>query len=260
MEFKTLKYTKTDLVLTITLNRPEVYNAINDEMSFELQDAFSNSLQDESIRVIVFTGNGKAFCSGQDLKEFVSDEKRSFIESINKRYNPLIRQMRDLPKPIICKLNGIAAGAGCSLALACDFIIAHNDASLVEAFISIGLVPDSGSSFFLKRLLSSNLAFEIASMGGKISASRAYELGIINRLCNDENFETTVEEIVNYYKNAPTKSIGLIKKMLNKSGTTDFETQLDYEAFCQEIAGNTEDFKEGISAFLEKRKPIFKGI
>lgn len=259
MDYKTIIYSKENSVLKITLNRSEVYNAINDDMSYELQKAFADAAFDNDVRVILLTGNGKAFCSGQDLKAFVSNDKRSFIDSIYKRYNPLIKSMREIPKPIICKLNGIAAGAGCSLALACDFIIAHYEASLIEAFIGIGLVPDSGSSFFLPRMLSSHLAFEITSMGNKISAQKAHELGMINRLCDDENFENTVEEIVNYYKNAPTKSIGLIKKMLNKSCTNDFDTQLDYEAFCQEIAGNTEDFKEGVNAFLEKRKPVFKG-
>ncbi|NUM31835.1 MAG: enoyl-CoA hydratase/isomerase family protein [Bacteroidetes bacterium] len=259
MDYKSILYTKSDTVLTITLNRPNVYNALNEEMIFELQDAFSKATIDQDIRVIVLTGIGKAFCSGQDLKEFLSNPNPSFIDSIYKRYNPLIKAMREIPKPIICRLNGIAAGAGCSLVLACDFVIAHFEATLVQAFVGIGLVPDSGSSYFLPRATSSKFAFEAATMGNKISATRAFEIGMINRVCNDDEFEYTVNDIVNYYKNAPTKAIGLIKKMLNNSTNSNLDTQLDFEAFCQEIAGNTNDFKEGTNAFIEKRKPVFNG-
>lgn len=259
MGYKTLIYTKHEAVLTIALNRPEVYNAINDDMSYELLDAFAKAATDSEIRVIVLTGTGKAFSSGQDLKVFLASENPSFLDAIYKRYNPLIKAMREIPKPVICQMNGIAAGAGCSIAFACDFIIAHQDATLVQAFVGIGLVPDSGSSYFLPRLTGSKLAFEIASMGNKITAKKALEMGLINRVCVDEDFESTVTDVINYYKNAPTKAIGLIKKMLNNSINSSLESQLDYEAYCQEIAGNTNDFKEGVNAFIEKRKPVFKG-
>jgi 2-(1,2-epoxy-1,2-dihydrophenyl)acetyl-CoA isomerase len=167
--------------------------------------------------------------------------------------------MRELPKPIICRLNGVAAGAGASLALACDFIVAHENASLIEVFVNVGLVPDSGSSYFLPKAISPARAFEMATMAPKIKAAQALEWGLINRVCNDENFESTIEEVAMYYANAPTKSIGMIKKMLNKASHSDLDTMLQYEAYCQEIAGRSEDYKEGVSAFNEKRKPEFKG-
>ncbi len=260
MEFESLLYQKENNILRLTLNRPEVYNALDDKLTYELQDAFKAAEKDRDIRVIVLTGAGKAFCSGQDLKAISGIEKRSFIDSINKRYNPIIRAMRNIPKPIICRLNGVAAGAGCSLALACDFIIASESAVLVEAFINIGLVLDSGSSYFLPRLVGSTRAFEIATMAPKISGQQAFDWGIANRVCTPETLDETVNEIANYYANAPTKAIGLMKKMLNKSTSSEMEVALEYEAYCQEIAGNTEDNKEGVRSFIEKRKPEFKGF
>jgi 2-(1,2-epoxy-1,2-dihydrophenyl)acetyl-CoA isomerase len=259
MEFKTLLYQIEGNILRLTLNRPEVFNALDDTLTYELQDAFKAAEKDEKVRVIVFTGNGKAFCSGQDLKAISGMEKRSFIDSINKRYNPIIRAMRNMPKPIICRLNGVAAGAGCSLALACDFIIASESAILVEAFVNIGLVLDSGSSYFLPRLVGSTKAFEIATMGTKITGQQAFDLGIANRVTEIDNLDNVVNEVANYYAMAPTKAIGIMKKMLNKSTSSDMETMLEYEAYCQEMAGSSDDNKEGVKAFIEKRKPEFKG-
>ena len=259
MNFQFLKYEVNEGVATITLNRPDVYNALNDGITYELQDAFKAVAKDEQVRVIVLTGEGKAFCSGQDLKAGSADEKRSFMDSLQKRYNPIIRAMRNLPKPILCRLNGVAAGAGCSLALACDMIIASEEATLIEVFVNIGLVPDSGSSYFLPRLVGMAKAFELASMGTKIKAKEALELGLINKVVSGEQLNATIKEYTDYYSAAPTKAIGLIKKMLNKSTTSSLDDMLEYEAYCQEIAGSSHDYKEGVTAFLEKRKPNFSG-
>lgn len=259
MTYNCLLFEKKDNVTTITLNRPDVFNAFNDEQSYELQDALKQAKRDPETRVVVLTGAGKAFCSGQDLKAIAGAEKRSFIDSLHKRYNPIIREMRNMPKPIICKLNGVAAGAGCSLALASDFIIASEQASLIEVFINVGLVLDSGSSFFLPRLVGSARAFELSTMGSKVTAKQALEWGMINRCVPAEQLDEETVKIVEYYANAPTKAIGLMKKMLNKSFNSDLETMLEYEAYCQEIAGSSYDNKEGVAAFNEKRKPKFKG-
>ncbi|HEY8935043.1 MAG TPA: enoyl-CoA hydratase-related protein [Cyclobacteriaceae bacterium] len=257
--FQYINYTVNQGIGTVTLNRPDVYNALNDEITFELQDVLKRISKDDAIRVVVLTGEGKAFCSGQDLKSVPADQKRSFMDSLHKRYNPIIRAMRELPKPIISKLNGVAAGAGCSLALACDMIIASEEASLIEVFINIGLVPDSGSSYFLPRLVGMAKAFELCALGSKVKAKEAAELGLINRVVPADQLEQTVNELANQFANAPTRAIGLIKKMLNKSTMSSLDQMLDYEAYCQEIAGQTSDYKEGVKAFLEKRKPEFTG-
>ncbi len=259
MSFQYLKLESANGVTTITLNRPEVYNALNDEITFELQDAFKSVTKDPSIRVVVLTGEGKAFCSGQDLKASQAQGKRSFLDSLHKRYNPLILGMRNLPKPIVCKLNGVAAGAGCSLALACDIIVASEEASLIEVFINIGLVPDSGSSYFLPRLVGMAKAFELCSTGKKIFSKEAFELGLINKVVKADELDSAVKVYTDYFSQAPTKAIGLIKKMLHKSHTSTLEEMLEYEAYLQEIAGGTQDHQEGINAFLEKRKPSFLG-
>ena len=259
MPFQYLKYDVSDGVATIALNRPEVYNALNDEITFELQDAFKTVSKDANVRVVVLTGEGKAFCSGQDLKAGAAEGKRSFLKSLHKRYNPLILGMRNLPKPIVCRLNGVAAGAGCSIALACDIVVAAEESSLIEVFINIGLVPDSGSSYFLPRLVGMAKAFELCSTGKKISGAEALELGLVNKVVKLEELDEAVKSYTDYFAKAPTRAIGLIKKMLNKSATSNLEETLEYEAYLQEIAGSTHDHQEGVKAFLEKRKPNFIG-
>lgn len=257
--YKYLTYDVSNGVATLKLNRPEVYNALNDEITYELQDALKVVAKDDQVRVLVLTGEGKAFCSGQDLKAAAGQEKRSFMESLYKRYNPIIRAMRTLPKPIVGRINGVAAGAGCSLALACDIIVASTEATLIEVFINIGLVPDSGSSYFIPRLVGMAKAFELCSMGSRVKAEEALALGLINKVAAPDQLDAVVAQYTEYFAKAPTRSIGLIKKMLNKSTTSTLDEMLDYEAYCQEIAGTSVDYKEGVQAFLEKRKPDFKG-
>lgn len=258
--YNTLLFETNNAVCTITLNRPEVYNAFNDEMSFELQDALKQVAKDKAVRALVITGLGeKAFCSGQDLKAERGSSVKSFSDSVHKRYNPIIRAIRSMPKPVICRLNGVAAGAGASLALACDIIIASENASLAEVFINIGLVPDSGSSFFLAKALSYQKAFELATTGIKVSAREAEQLGLINKVVSVQALDAAVQSAADFYANAPTKAIGIIKKMLQKGSVETLDAMLDYEAYCQQIAGNAADFKEGVKAFLEKRKAEFRG-
>lgn len=258
MGYQFLKYEVANGIATVTLNRPDVYNALNDEITFELQDALKACAKDEQVRVVVLTGEGKAFCSGQDLKAG-GGQKRSFLDSLHKRYNPIIRAMRNLPKPILCRLNGVAAGAGCSLALACDMIIASEDATLIEVFINIGLVPDSGSSYFLPRLVGMSKAFELCAMGNKVKASEALAMGMVSKVVPADQLDAAVAGYTEYFSKAPTKAIGIIKKMLNKAATSNLDDMLDYEAYCQETAGSTYDHQEGVKAFLEKRKPVFLG-
>lgn len=260
MAYQYLIYDVQSGIATITLNRPDVYNALNDEITYELQDVWKAVAKDSNVRVVVLTGSGKAFCSGQDLKASPPDEKRSFLESLHKRYNPIIRAMRNLPKPIIGRLNGVAAGAGCSLALACDMIIASEEASLIEVFVNIGLVPDSGSSWFLPRLVGMARAFELCASGRKVTAAEAGELGLVNKVVPASELDLAVQKTAGQFAIAPTRAIGLIKKMLQKSAVSDLDTMLDYEAYIQEIAGGTEDHREGVKAFLEKRKPRFRGV
>ncbi|MBK9730561.1 MAG: enoyl-CoA hydratase/isomerase family protein [Chitinophagaceae bacterium] len=257
--YETILFEIKDGKAIITLNRPEVYNAFNDQLRKELLDALKEAEKNAAVRVVMITGAGKAFCSGQDLKEVMANPNRNISESLHKGYNPIIKQMRNMPKPIICRLNGVAAGAGCSLALACDLIIASEEASLSEIFINIGLVLDSGSAYFLPRLVGSALAFELATTGRKIPAKEAAAIGLINKAVPMDQLDAALEEVTNYFANAPTKAIGLMKKMLNKSMQNDLDGMLDYEAYCQDIAAATADSKEGITAFLQKRKPQFKG-
>ena len=258
--YNSLLYTIADGVCTITLNRPDVYNAFNEELSAELIDALKKSAKDESVRVVVLTGAGKAFCSGQDLQDVKkADGNRSLGDSVLRRYNPMILGVREMPKPVICRLNGVAAGAGASLAMACDIIVAVDTAVLVQAFANIGLVLDSGSSFFLPGLIGYNKAFELCTLGSKVTATEAHKLGIINKLVTAEELDAAVKEYADRYAAAAPKAMAIIKKMLNKALSSNLREMLQYEAYSQEIAGSTEDYKEGVTAFIEKRKAVFKG-
>ncbi len=258
--FETILYTITDGICTITLNRPDVYNAFNEQMKKELNDALKEAEKDPAARCVVIRGAGdKAFCSGQDLKEHAGS-KRSLKESLEKSYNPMIRKIRTMEKPVIGMINGVAAGAGCSLALACDMRIMSSSAKLIEIFIRIGLVPDSGSHWFLTRLVGMARAFEYAATGRDIPAEEAERVGLVNKVAAPEKLEEETMSLARNFAQAPTKSIGLIKRTLNKALSSDLDTILEYEALIQQIASETEDHREGVKAFLEKRPPDFKGM
>lgn len=253
-----LKYEVKDKVATITLNRPERYNAFDNPLSFEFIDALKEARKDAGVRAVVLTGAGKAFCSGQDLQAVVGT-KRSLGESVDKRYNPMVRLITQTEKPFICRMNGVAAGAGASLALACDYVVAVDTASMVWAFANIGLVLDSGSSFFLPRLVGRQKAFEIATLGEKIPIAEAHRLGLVNQVVTADQLDEAVNAIAQRYANAPTKAIGLIKRMLHRSFESSLDDMLEQEKFGQETAGRTEDYQEGVNAFVEKRKPSYQG-
>jgi 2-(1,2-epoxy-1,2-dihydrophenyl)acetyl-CoA isomerase len=258
--YNTILFAVENGVCSITLNRPEVFNSFNEELSADFIDALKKANKDEAVRVVVISGSGKAFCSGQDLKDIQGKtDTRSLSDSVVRRYNPMILTIREMAKPIICKLNGVAAGAGASLALACDIIIAAETASLIEVFANVGLVPDSGSSFFLPRIVGYNKAFELITLASKVSAKEALDLGIIYKVVASEELDTAVNELAQRYASGPTKTYGMIKKMLNKAYTANLAEMLQYEAYCQDMAGKSADYKEGVAAFIEKRKPAFQG-
>lgn len=258
--YNTLLFTNENGICRITLNRPEVFNSFNEEMSSEILDALKKAAKDESIRVIVLTGSGKAFCSGQDLKDIKGKlGERSLSESVLKRYNPMIMAIREMPKPVVCMLNGVAAGAGASLALACDIIVASEAASLIEVFSNIGLVPDSGSSYFLPHLVGYQKAFELITLAPKVTAQEAKSLGFIYKVVSPEELEAATTELAARYATGPTKSHAMVKKMLSRALHSSLPDALQYEAYCQEIAGRTSDYVEGVTSFIEKRKPEFRG-
>lgn len=261
MPFETILYTANNSVLTITLDRPEVFNALNEQMKKELNEALKEGEKDPNIRCVVIRGSGeKAFCSGQDLKEHAGKGKRrSLKQSLEKSYNPMIRKMRSMEKPIIGMINGVAAGAGLSIALACDMRIMADHAKLIEVFIRIALVPDSGSHWFLPRLVGMAKAFEYSALGNDITATEAERVGLVNMVVPSPELEKTTMELATRLAQSPTKSIGLIKRTLNKALSSDLNTLLDYEATIQEIASLSEDHTEGVTAFLEKRPAQFKG-
>lgn len=248
-------------VARLTLNRPESYNAFNNELSFALLDQLKKINRDPAVRVVVVTGAGeKAFCSGQDLKDSAASMgSRNLGVSVATRYNPLVRAVVGSPKPFIARINGAAAGAGAGLALACDFAIAAEHAYLLFAFVNIGLVPDTGSSYSLTRLVGLRKAMEYAVLGEKIPAAQAVQDGLINRVVPAAELDATVDALAERLAAAPTKAIGYIKKMLHEATQRDLEHALASEQHHQELAGYTEDMIEGVTAFVQKRKPAYKG-
>jgi 2-(1,2-epoxy-1,2-dihydrophenyl)acetyl-CoA isomerase len=247
-------------VAYITLNRPEVFNSFNREMALNLQAVLDECETDVEVRAIVLTGNGKAFCAGQDLKEVTDpDLNPGFKKILEEHYNPIITRIRSIKKPIVGAINGVAAGAGANIALACDIVVAHEKVSFIQAFSLIGLVPDSGGTYFLPRLIGFQKALALAMLGEKVSAEEAERLGMIYKVIPLENYEEQVKTLATKLANMPTKALGKIKELFNHSLSNDLEAQLALESKLQIEAAQTEDYKEGVTAFIEKRKPNFKG-
>ncbi len=260
MNFNTLLYDSADGVLTITLNRPDVYNACNEELTSELRQAFAAAESDDGTRAIILTGAGKAFCSGQDLKDAPSgDGKRSLEDSLQRRYNPIVRAIRNIPKPVIAGINGVAAGAGLSLALACDMRVMSASARLVEAFIGIALVPDSGANYFYPRMLGYAKAFEFATLNKPVSADEALSLGLTNYVFHPQAFAESLRALAMQYAQGPTQTYGFVKKLLQRGMTASLDEMLDMETEYQQRAGESHDYAEGVKAFTEKRAPNFIG-
>lgn len=252
-----------DQIATITLNRPDTYNAINDAFTKELLDALKHADRDPDVRVVILTGAGKAFCSGQDLGDLKDKYKPGYVPhlgaDLRKRYNPLARKIATMSKPTIAAVNGVAAGAGMSLALACDMRICSEHASFIEVFINVGLIPDSASTWFLPRIVGLGRALELCMTGRKVDANEAKELGIANMVVPAEALIDETNKIARTLASLPARGLALTRKLLRESFDHSLEEQLEAEAFAQETAGMTEDHFEGVTAFIEKRKPEFKG-
>ncbi len=262
MSFETILYEIENSILTITLNRPEKLNAMTPTLLRELREAIEKANADSQVRVVIITGAGRSFCAGADLgaaSELIARGGFSYEENLNATYNPLILTMQHLAKPIIAAVNGVAAGAGMSLALACDIRIVAESASFTQAFVKIGLVPDSGSTWLLPRLVGMTKALELMLTGQKISSREALDMGMVNQVVADADFITTVNQMAQQFANAPTKTIGLIKQAVQFASTSTLEAALQKEAVLQGEAGISADHLEGVAAFLEKRPAVFKG-
>ncbi len=258
MSYETILYEKQDGVAMITLNRPQALNAFIPKMNQELLDALKDGDSDESIRCFLLTGSGRAFCAGQDLKGRTPDQKGSLGQSLRERYNPIILRLRRTEKISLAAVNGVAAGAGCNLALACDLRIASEEAKFIQAFVRVGLAPDSGGSYMLPRLVGASKAMELLLLGEPVDAQEALRIGLVAKVIPAPELSRTALELAQKLAHGP-RSIGLIKRAVNRAVLPELEAQLEYEAQLQEIAGRSNDYDEGVQAFLEKRRPVFKG-
>lgn len=256
---ETILFEQIGAVGKITLNRPQVYNSFNREMALALQQCLDICRDDASVRAIYLTGAGKAFCAGQDLQEVIGENAPELTTILSEHYNPVITRIRALEKPVIAAVNGVAAGAGANIALACDVVVANASASFIQAFSKIGLIPDSGGTFFLPRLVGWQRASALMMLGDKVTAAQAEQMGMIYKTIPNEDFATQSWQLAETLSQMPTKGLAYTKRALNHSFANDLNAQLALEDELQTRAGHTHDYREGVQAFLEKRRPEFKG-
>ncbi len=258
---ETILFEARDGYAILTLNRPDKLNAFNEQLHADIRAALGRVEDDETIRALIVTGAGKGFCAGQDLgdRDMAADEAVDLGTTLERNYNPLVRRLRNLPLPVIAAVNGVAAGAGANLALACDLVIAARSARFIQAFCRIGLVPDSGGTFFLPRLVGEARAKGMALLGQAVDAEQALGWGMIWAVVDDEVLADEARKLAAYLATQPTKGLALIKEALNASTRNTLDAQLDLERDLQREAGRTADYREGVRAFLEKRPPQFQG-
>lgn len=252
-------YNRDGHVATIIINRPEVFNSFNRQTALLFQQYLSEAANDSQVRCIVLTGTGKAFSAGQDLNEAIDTLGPAIEEIVAGHYNPIIRAIREIEKPVVAAVNGVAAGAGANIALACDLVVAKSSATFIQAFSKIGLIPDSGGTFFLPRIIGMQRATALMFLGDKVSAEEAEKMGMIYRCVADNVFDGTVAELARKLASMPTRGLGLTKRALNQTMNHDLDQQLTLEKVLQKEASETYDYEEGVQAFLDKRKPEFKG-
>lgn len=261
-EYKFITFSKDDNVAVIKFNRPDMLNSFNREMGAEFKNALTECMEDKTIRAILITGEGKGFCAGQDLDEAVPKNNEPLPDLgkiVEENYNPIIKLIRNIEKPVVCAVNGVAAGAGANIALACDIVTASVKASFIQAFSKIGVVPDSGGTFFLPRLVGLSKASSLMMLADKLSAEDAEKIGMIYKVLPHDSLFDETYKITKYLAGQPTKALGYIKRLLNKSFENSLEEQLKMEGELQSLAGRTFDYVEGVKAFQEKRNPKFKG-
>ena len=262
MTFNSINYDVNQGVAILTLNRPDTLNSFTREMHEEVQQVMAAVRNDKSIRCLLLTGNGRGFCAGQDLNDRAvkaSDQAPDLGESVERYYNPLIRAITSLEKPVICAVNGVAAGAGASIALACDIVLAARSAKFIQAFCKIGLVPDSGGTWHLPRALGLPRAKGLALLGDKLSAEKAEQWGLIWQCVDDEQLMTEAKQLAEHLATQPTQGLAAIKQLLNASFSNPLHQQLELEKDAMRRLGQSNDYREGVAAFIEKRSPEFTG-
>jgi 2-(1,2-epoxy-1,2-dihydrophenyl)acetyl-CoA isomerase len=262
MQFEHILFSIEDGIARLTFNRPDKLNSFTVAMHHEVRAALEQVKANGSARVLVLTGAGRGFCAGQDLGDrsiAPGDTAVDLGESVEKYYGPLVRTLRALPMPVVCAVNGVAAGAGVNLALACDIVLAARSANFVEVFCKLGLIPDTGGTYFLPRLIGTARAMGLAMLGDKLSAERAEQWGLIWKCVDDDKLMQEVDALARHFATAPTKGLARTKQALYASPANTLEQQLDLERDCMRELGYSEDYREGVTAFMEKRAPKFKG-